>query len=653
MDTLLSKSYDKKLSNSLRLKYSDELYQILKKSKNDSIIRHYFFKLSGRYHNLKEYEKYKTVCKEVLKMATESNDSLSIAKSLHYLGDYYFIKYNNDSAYYYYNKAERKYEQFKINSKEAQLLKLYKANILYFQRDYSACEIAIIKILKTVDKNTDVRVIYECYIALGNALEGLNNSKKALEYYNKAFDLTEKLKQDSQYKLLKSQTYNYIGKVYQKQENHKLAISYFQKGLGFDNSNPTLYSNLLNNLGYSMFKNGNINALQYLNKSLKIRNNIKSTPGIVSSKICLAEYYFANNSFDLAFKNAKEAKSLAHDNRIFEDELKALNLLAQIDPKNDTFYNNQFINLNDSLQNNERNTRNKFARIEFETEEITHQKNTIEAEKNKIASQIWIILGLSVVVILILGLLYLAKIQHAKNKQLQFEKEQQTFNQEIYELMLNQQSKIEEGRIIEKKRISRELHDGIMGKLASTRLNLFILSKKTDEETIQKCLTHIVDIQNIEKEIRNISHNLVQDIFKNQNNFQILIEDLFKENAKHSKSNIKFQIDPSIVWENIDNNIKMNVYRIFQEALQNIQKYATAKNILLNISQNENKLTVEINDDGIGFNIQRIKTGIGLKNMKTRMESIDGKFKITSKKDKGTQINLIIPLKKAIFTRNI
>ena len=82
--------------------------------------------------------------------------------------------------------------------------------------------------------------------------------------------------------------------------------------------------------------------------------------------------------------------------------------------------------------------------------------------------------------------------------------------------MLAQKAKEDEARQTEKKRIARELHDGIMNKLSSTRLNLAILSKKTDTETIQKCLTYINQINQIETDIRNISHDLNQDVFQEE-----------------------------------------------------------------------------------------------------------------------------------------
>ena len=642
IDSLLVKSYDVKLNQNLRLQYSDSLFQILKKRENDSLTRFYLFKLSDRYFNLKKLEQYRFACDYVYKLSLKKSDTFHIAKSLHYIGDYHYNQFVNDSAYYYYSKAEKYYEKLNI-TQDLYRIKLYKANILFYEKDFSGCETAIIEILKSVKTKNDVRLIYDCYITLGNALDGLNNSEKALEYYNKAFLITEKLEKDPQYILLKQQTYNYIGKIYQKDNSHLLAIQYFKKGLILEDTKSLLYANLLNNLGYSEFKLSDKSAIGLLTQSLAIRIQLKSIPGVVSSQIHLAEYYLKNKDTVQAFAIINQAKKQAHNHHIFEDELKSLTLLAKINPKQDSYYNNLFIKLTDSLYNNERAIRNKFARIEFETEEITNQKNNIEAEKNKIASQRWIILGFGLFFTLIIGLLYLTKIQHVKNTALEFEKKQQKSNEEIYQLMLQQQNKIEEGRQAEKKRISQELHDGIMGKLASTRLNLFVLNKKIDPETIQKCLLHIAEIQNIEKEIRNISHDLNNNIFAVKDSFKTIITNLFEDLNTLSEIKIQIEISEEINWETIESSIKMNLYRIFQEALQNIHKYAKANHVTAKITKTEKNIYILIHDNGVGFNHKKIKSGIGIKNMKDRANIICATFKIKSSPENGTQIILIVP----------
>ena len=475
----------------------------------------------------------------------------------------------------------------------------------------------------------------------------MNDFDKSLEYYNKAFETTQKLENDSQYFSLKSQTYFYIGCLFNKNKKYKQAISYFEKGLNFSKSQKLelyLYANFINNLAYSKFKLGDKSAIREFNEAFGILDSLKNIPGIVSNKLNLSEYYLFQKDTAKAFILANQAKVTAHKNKIFEDELKILELLVKIDPKNNEFYNNRFIKLSDSLQNNERATRNKFARIEFETDEILNEKNTIEVEKEAISWQRWLILGSSLLVLIIGGLVYFTKMQHSRNKVLEFEKEQQVANEAIYQLMLDQQSKIDEGRNVEKNRISQELHDGIIGKLASIRLNLFVLKMKKDEDTINNSLIHINKIQDVENEIQAISRDLAKDIFTAKDSFQTIIEELFENQASISKLDYTLYIDPKIVWENIASPTKMHLYRIFQESLQNIYKYAGAKNISAKISKIESNIEIEIEDDGKGFDVSKTKDGIGLKNMKSRSDLIKSELNIVSNKDIGTKINLVFPI---------
>jgi len=95
---------------------------------------------------------------------------------------------------------------------------------------------------------------------------------------------------------------------------------------------------------------------------------------------------------------------------------------------------------------------------------------------------------------------------------------------------------------------------------------------------------------------------------------------------------------------NMSPEIKMNVYRIIQEAFNNINKYANATKIGLVLDVDEGFLQLEINDNGVGFNVSKVKNGIGLKNMKSRAEAMKGGISIASEKGKGTNIKLKVPL---------
>jgi two-component system sensor histidine kinase DegS len=97
--------------------------------------------------------------------------------------------------------------------------------------------------------------------------------------------------------------------------------------------------------------------------------------------------------------------------------------------------------------------------------------------------------------------------------------------------------------------------------------------------------------------------------------------------------------------------ISLTVFRIVQEALNNIRKHANANSVMVNIEFMEDKLRLSINDDGVGFDVENIKArhediegGFGLFSMKERVELLDGKFNISSRSGFGTRLSIMIPL---------
>ncbi len=644
IDSLLEKTNDFKLSNKDRLKSLEILYSLLKE-KEDSVSIDYLFKVADGFYNANDYEKYVDISKNIYQRSLIKRDSLIIAKSLNNIADFYFYKFKNDSAYTYYVKVEKIYK--KIGKKDIDNRIAYnKANILLYEKNFSQAETNIINVLRKANVDKDYHLIYDCYVTLGKTSRGMNNNSTAIEYYEKAYAETEKLKDYPQYDLLKAQALNYIAIVLQKKGLYQQAFEKAEDALrlsDFKKEQPLFYCYLINTLAYSKFKLGDPKCLSLFEETLKIGDSLQSIPIQLTSKLYLSEYYLSKKDSLQAKRYSDEVKQLAHTNKVFEDELKALELLAKIDPAKSSDYNQRYITLNDSLQNVERATRNKFARIEFETDEITNQKNLAEAEKEKISAQRWMILGFSLFFIVSLLLLYVSRLQRSKNRELQYLQKQQKANEEIYRLMLDQQQKIEEGKQIEKRRISKELHDGIMGKLTAIRLNLFVLSKRTDPETIARCLEHVDEIQNIEKEIRKISHDLNQNLFTDVSDFTLMVNNLVDNIKEHSDIHFKIIVDEKIDWNIVNSIVKMQVYRILQEALLNVEKYAQAKNVVISMLEKEEKLSVTITDDGIGFDVNSGKGGIGHKNMRERAAEINGEFSISSIVGKGTKINLIIP----------
>ena len=301
-------------------------------------------------------------------------------------------------------------------------------------------------------------------------------------------------------------------------------------------------------------------------------------------------------------------------------------------------YIKEYHEKNDSLLFIERNARNQYYRIQLETDEIKEEKDTAIKQK-------WLFLGVSGVVILIIVLLLIITKQRSKQKELQFLQSQQQANEEIYDLMLTQKSKEEQARQSEKKRIALELHDGVMNKLASTRMNLNRLSHQKDEEAINKCLTYIEGIHKIEQEIRNIAHNLNQEVFNDDNSVISLLNDFVATQNSITSTYYQIEIDKAIDWNAISSGIKMNIYRIVQEASHNSNKYAQALNVTISLILDEDNICLSVTDNGKGFDTEKQTEGIGLKNIQQRVETLHGKFVIQSTNNKSTSLNIAIPFK--------
>jgi signal transduction histidine kinase len=639
-----SVSYDEEVPNSQNKENADidKINQSLNDRTYDTVMRNYFSVIANKHAYSNEFYK---ISKIIYNQSKKINDTVGMIKAKTNYGLYHLYNFSNDSSFYFFTQAEKLTLKTKGNPMLGLILQS-KADLHWNHKDYSLSETTATRALKIAKKNNDNKLIYSCYITLANSLTGMNKNTTALDYYNKALTEVDQLKGIPQYSVLKAQTHNYIALIYQKQNQHQKVLNYLTTNIQLEQlkkEDVNMYLYVMNTLAYSKFKLKDNFSLTSLKETHRIADSINNFPIKITTKIYLAEYYYSIKDQSKALSYLLDAQIMAHENKIFEDELKALNLLSQIDTKNQSKYHKRIIKLTDSLNAIERETHDKFARIEFETDEITKQKEIVEGEKSVLLTRLFLLSGFGLLSIMLIVLWYKNQSQKAKTKQLLLEQEHQKDKEEIYQLMLAQQQKIEEGKQIEKRRISQELHDGVMGKLSSIRMNLYILNKKTDPETIAQCLSYIKEIQNIEKEIRTISHELNSNLFSDNVNFVSIVENLFTAIKNHSDINFHLKVDEQIDWETVNNNIKINIYRIIQEALQNIDKYANAQNVFIEMVKKNENISIEIKDDGVGFDLNSKKNGIGLSNMQARMQEVNGIFTINSKPQNGTKINLIIP----------
>jgi signal transduction histidine kinase len=641
--TWIDSSRDKKFDLIKRKKFLKMAYTNSLDEPNDSLRNVYLTKIGFTfYFKLGDSLMFREINKKSIDLSIKIKDSVNLAANYWDLGIFYANYEIKDSAYFSYYKAQKIYEKINL-LKNSGVMLMNMAIIQADLKDYSGSENTTIKAISILKPLNEYIQLYKGYNNLGIVLNELEDYDQALTYHQEALKYLEKIKMKITYQ---GNTLNNIGVVYERQKNFNEALKNYQLALSqkdLKKLDPVLYARILGNVAYSRFLlKDTLGIKNIFFEALRIRDSVNDLSGIAINKIQLAEYYSFNKDTLKAIQFAQEANGLCKRTNNYRDLLTSLLLLSQLDKKNSSHYANEYIILNDKLIKQERAVRNKFARIQFETDEYITKNERLSQEKN-------LIMIIGSIIILIGLLLYIILDQRSKNVKLRLEKRQQKANEEIYDLMLVQQYKLDEGRRKEKKRISEELHDGVLGKLFGTRLLLSALNDKSDAETIKKREKYINDLQAVEEEVRNVSHELNKRSEILNVGYKQVVQDLLENQSKITKFNYEFRFDKKINWEEISGEFKMNMYRIIQEALQNINKYASAKNVMVEFKLTKKHLKLLIVDDGVGFKILNKREGIGLKNIKSRAKLLNGIFTIKSEPNRGTFIQIKIPYERDLI----
>lgn len=177
-----------------------------------------------------------------------------------------------------------------------------------------------------------------------------------------------------------------------------------------------------------------------------------------------------------------------------------------------------------------------------------------------------------------------------------------------------------------------DLHDGVLSSLSSIRISLGLNAKETS-------IQYNDELKKVEQSIRETSHNLSDvNLFKDSKFKNLLL------NSFESTNEIKVTIenDDIIFWDEVSDTIKTNIFRVIQECYQNTRKHSKASSFIITFEVQENTLKIHIVDNGIGFNVKFKHKGIGLSNIKRRIQKIlRGKIEIASN-NKGTSVIITI-----------
>ncbi|MDW7691653.1 histidine kinase [Flammeovirgaceae bacterium SG7u.111] len=237
-------------------------------------------------------------------------------------------------------------------------------------------------------------------------------------------------------------------------------------------------------------------------------------------------------------------------------------------------------------------------------------------------------------------------IKEAKERSIEINKariEEQVKKQQFRSVL------ILEGQEEERKRIARDMHDGVGQMLYGMQLNLESLMHNSPKalrsqlSNIQELLTNVI------REVRRVSFNLTPSSLSD---FGIgpAIKKYCTEVSKLMGIDIIFENRDGFI-NRLDKNVEIHLYRIVQEAINNAIKYASAKNIDVLMTYDYHNLSIEVTDNGKGFDYDRLnrdgyfaESGHGLFNMQERTSFFNGSFAVDSKIGRGTTIKVNLPI---------
>lgn len=589
------------------------------------------------YDSYEDYEKAIKFYYTELAYMHQHNALKKLGPVYNNLGNTYLSFEKNDSALFYYQKALAQ----NIKTKAVKPIAIAYGSLGNYHQtigDYPTAAENYLLALQYKEQLGDESSIAHTKSNLIVLFKEMEQYDDALRYGREALAVYEKKAKPYDVTIVNVN----LALVFSRLKKYDSAIAYYNKALqasstiSFLEGTQAAYSNMA--IAYRLSGN-NIKALQaldsawnttkkaasnsarfsiaagYVNTYTNMMQTQKAKPWIdtatkylafVNEKLnrqdyyqMLADYYFAGNQYQLAYQQQKNHAAVK-DSLLNEGNVKTV----------------------------------QFLKTRFETEKKEAQ---IKQQQFTIAKRNYIIIAIAVLIMVaaIISWLLFNRFRLQKKNELQQQLNQQQQKSTIDILTAEEK---------ERKRIASDLHDGVGQLMTSAWLNLQALSqqnKTTDAAAAQLLTTSMHLVDESCKEVRAVSHNMMPNALLKKGLVNAVREFIQQINVK--QTNINLQTDGMDI--PLPPHVETVLYRIIQESVNNVVKHAQATSLDISITQDETGIDVMIEDNGTGFDFDTAikKDGIGLQNIKSRVQYLMGTVEWNSAPQKGTLIAIHIP----------
>jgi signal transduction histidine kinase len=580
---------------------------------------------------------------EALSLAEEIKWDKGIAQSYNDMGILLIDQSDFKKAIYYFEQSLAIRE--KLNNKTGVASAHNKIGIVYQKqgklKEALEHQIEALKIYEELDQE---RWIAYSLNNIAIIHQNLGNLENSLEYHEKAAGYQIKLSDVYG----EAMSYGNIGNVYVKLMDTARAIQFYNKALVLFRQikNKEAIAVQLSNLGDIYLAQGETKkALDLLTESLQFRKELGDQKGISSSLIKIGKCYINLRNPVMAKKFLYRGLFLAKEINVVEEEIEAYLNLAKIyaiqHQLDSAFvFTRRYIDLKDSVYDQRLKQQIVDVQIKYETEKIEQENALLQSENQlneaRIEQQKTERLLLIFIIISIAGASIFIYYRRKQKQKAALDAAIIRHNEQRLQAVIDGQEE-------ERRRIARELHDGVGQKLAGIKINWESISddlKKSKNKEQLDTMAGMLD--SAASEVRTISHQMMP---KELEQFGLLpaIESLLSNNLGITGKN--FEFNHFGFNSRLPQQIELNLFRITQELVSNTIKHADATQLNVQLLKRGDVVVLIFEDNGKGFEVlENANFGIGLLNVESRVKSINATLDIESEQGKGTTIRIRTPL---------
>ncbi|CAN5744863.1 ATP-binding protein [soil metagenome] len=495
------------------------------------------------------------------------------------------------------------------------------------------------QVIDNAEKSRDLLLQMKGKTLIGWAYLEMGQTREALNWHLKALKTTSDAGYLEKYSILFANlalNYKNLGKT-------DSSFYYINKAISYSRKNENLFA-LSNSLAIQAQLYVTSGKSQLAEAPLKevvaIRKLIGDPFYIVSDMAQLGLYYAHNKQPEKGIAICNEGITIAMQYKLdtklfFLYNTLAENYKAQGNTSKYAEVLEQIISLKDSVYQ----TNSEEALAEMQAKyELQKKENTIIQQKYDLTKKNYFIYGTIglLAATLLSGYFFFQnrkKSQRLKMKMLEIEQKKKTTQA------------VMQAEEDERKRIAGDLHDSVAQKMVVAKLNLEVLGNHLREldEPKKKIYNNITALlEESTAEVRNLSHSMMPQAFS-VSGFANAVNELLN---KIETPELKISFNAAGDFDNIQENTSLMIYRIIQECVQNVLKHANATKLDVAMINENNEIDITIEDNGVGFNANDtdFAESHGLKNIRSRIEYLNGTLDINSSPDKGTIIAFYLPL---------